>query len=433
MNQNTDLKSWRECVKSSTLEEIQILINSLNEDELEKFYTDWTIWARDEQLQPQTNWFIWLILTGRGWGKTRTGAEFIIDRVKQGYKRIAIVGQTKADVRDTMIEIGESALLNVAPKNLMPDYEPSKRRLEWKNGAIAIVYSGDEPNQLRGPQHDTAWVDELAKFKYPEETWDNLEFGLRLSENPRAVITTTPRPIPIIKKLIKDKSVYITRGKIYENINNLPKAYLDRMRDKYEGTRLGRQELNGEILEETQGALWTLKLIDKLRVNEAPKLKRIGVAIDPEATSTEESAETGIIGAGLGEDGHGYVLADSSIRARPNVWASQAIKLLNSLKADFIIAEINNGGEMVETVIKTVDSNVNYEGIHASRGKRTRAEPVSALYEQGKIHHVGTFSDLEDQMCNWIPGEKSPDRMDALVWVITKLMIGIKEPKITLI
>lgn len=417
-----------ESLKKYPKDKVISAFEDLSDKEANLLLTDWKLWARKEQLPPEKYWEIWLILTGRGWGKTRTGAEWVLQRVREGYKRIALIGQTKADVRDTMIEVGDSAILNIASPDLIPEYVPSNRRLTWnkgkKNEAIAIIYSGDEPSQLRGPQHDTAWVDELAKFKYPQETWDNLELGLRLSLDPKICVTTTPRPIPIIKKLIKEKNTVVVRGNTYENIENLPKVFVSRIKDKYENTRIGRQELKGEILEEVQGALWNLNLIDKYRVNEIPDLKRIVIAIDPEATSTKDSAETGIIGAGLGIDGHGYILNDRSLRARPDVWGSQAIKLYNELKASRIIAEINNGGEMVESVLRTIEESISYKAIHASKGKLTRAEPISALYEQGKVHHVGVFAELEDQMCNWIPGEKSPDRMDALVWALTELMLG---------
>jgi len=412
-----------------------LLFESFSDKEIEAIYYDWQMWARPKQLEPKGDWFAWLIRTGRGWGKTRTGAEWIIERVRQGYKRIALVGKTKADVRDTMVELGDSAILNIAPPDLMPKFIPSHRRLEWQNGAIAIIYSGDEPDQLRGPQHDTAWVDELAKYQYPDETWDNLEMGLRIGKNPQVCVTTTPRPIKLIKKLIKDKQVVDVVGSTLENKSNLTDTFIERMIDKYQGTRLGRQEIEGEILEDVEGALWNVDLIDRNRIKEedAPDLTRIVVAIDPEATSNENSAETGIIVAGLGNDGHGYVLKDNSIKATPNIWASQAIKSYYEFKADRIIAEANNGGEMIETVIKTIDNHISYKSVHASRGKVTRAEPVCALYEQNKIHHVGILPELEDQMCSWVQGNKSPDRLDALVWALTELMLDNDEPNVRLL
>jgi len=397
------------------------LIAELSDDECLALLYDWEFWARPEQLPPAQAWSVWLLLSGRGFGKTRTGSEFINWRVRTGSKYIALIGKSKADVRDTMIEVGDSSILKCSPPWFMPDYQPSKRRIVWPNGAIAMVYSGDEPDQLRGPQHDTAWVDELAKFQYPEETWDNMEMGLRLGGDPKVIVTTTPRPIPLIKKLVTDKDTVIVRGRTDDNIGNLSSKFIERIYNKYSGTRLGRQELSGEILEDRQGALWTQTLIEKHRVRLAPTLTRIIVAIDPEATSTEDSSETGIIVVGEGSDGHYYVVRDSSLRATPNVWAGVAVNAYHDLSADRIIGEVNNGGEMIEAVIRNLDPNVSYTAVRATRGKITRAEPISALYEQGKVHHVGCLPDLEDQMVNYVAGEKSPDRMDALVWGLTFL------------
>jgi phage terminase large subunit-like protein len=384
---------------------------------------DWGFWARDEQLPPGGEaWFAWFIRSGRGWGKTRTGAEFVRDRVEKGARKIAIVGQTKADVRDTMIELGDSGILRVCPPWNRPIYEPSKRRLIWKNGAIGMIYSGDEPDQLRGPQHDTAWVDELAKFKYPQDTWDNLEMGMRLG-SPKVCLTTTPRPIPLIKTLLADPRTVVVAGNTFDNAANLPASFVARIKEKYSGTRLGRQEIEGEILDDNPRALWHLKSIEANRVRTAPSLIRIVVAIDPAVSSGPDSAETGIVAAGLGADGHGYVLADKSLMGTPKAWAAEATGLYYLLKADRILAEVNNGGDMVESTVRMYDEAVAYKAVHASRGKATRAEPVSALYEQNKVHHVGCFPELEDQMCSWMPGDKSPDRMDALVWALTELMV----------
>jgi len=349
------------------------------------------------------------------------------------------VGQTKADVRDTMVEVGDSSILRISPPWFKPEYEPSKRRLTWPNGVIGIIYSGDEPDQLRGPQHAKAWVDELSKYRYPEDTWDNLEFGMRVGEKPQVIVSTTPRPIPIIKALVKDPSAVVTRGTSYENQANLSPSFIGRIFGRYEGTRLGRQELRGEILEDNPDALWQRQSIDDLRVRQNPPCSRVVVGVDPEATSGENSAETGIIVAGITmQEGklQGYVLDDLSIRASPSGWASAVITAYYKHKADIVIAEDNNGGEMVEYTIRSVDSKVPVKRIHASRGKYTRAEPISALYEQQKVHHVGFFSDLEDQMCEWVPGDKSPDRLDALVWSLTELFNAgepatVDVPKIT--
>ncbi|MHB8928934.1 MAG: DNA-packaging protein [Bacillota bacterium] len=418
--------SLAESLASLPSSERERILKDLSKREAEGLLFDWKFWARPNQMPPPGDWFVWLLLSGRGFGKTRTGAEWIRARAASGkYSRIALVAETAADARDVMIE-GESGVLAVSPPWFMPEYEPSKRRLTWPNGAIATTYSGKEPEQLRGPQHDTAWVDELAKFKYPEATWDNLELGLRLGPDPRCVVTTTPKPIKIIKSLLADSDVTITRGSSYENIGNLAPSFIRRVIKKYEGTTLGRQELWAQLLEDAQGALWKRAQIDKLRVVQMADLVRIVVSIDPAASNTEDSDETGIVVGGLGSDGHGYILEDLSLHASPDGWARAAVAAYNKYKADRVVAEVNNGGDMVEHTVRTVDQNVAYTAVHASRGKVIRAEPVSALYEQGRVHHVGTFGNLEDQLCSWEPtsGQKSPDRLDALVWLVTELMLG---------
>lgn len=423
------LNSVAKSIASLPPELRQQAIASLSDREALELLYDWGFWARGEQFPPGgKEWFVWFIKSGRGWGKTRTGAEFVRDRVAKGARKIAIVGQTKADVRDTMIEVGDSALLKVCPPWDRPLYEPSKRRLIWKNGAIGMIYSGDEPNQLRGPQHDTAWVDELAKFKYPQDTWDNLEMGMRLTESPQVCLTTTPRPIPIIKELLKDPTTVTVSGKTFDNEANLPEIYLRRIKRKYSGTRLGRQEIDGEVLEDNPRALWHLSKIDEYRVQAAPTLIRVVVAIDPAVSTGPDSCDTGIVAAGLGSDGHGYVLSDKSLMATPKAWAAEAVGMYYALKADRVVAEVNNGGDMVESTVRMYDEEVSYKAVHASRGKAIRAEPVSALYEQGRVHHVGCFPELEDQMCNWVPGDSTKnDRMDALVWALTELMVTDSE------
>lgn len=364
-----------------------------------------------------------MILSGRGAGKTRTGAEWVVHRAEHGpFHPIALVGQTKADVRDTMIEAGASSIMKISNPWFTPRYEPSKRRVTWPNGVIATAFSGDEPDQLRGPQHGSAWVDELAKFKYPDETWSNLEFGLRLGETPRVVITTTPRPIPIIKRLSTEDGTILTRVSTYDNWHNLSPTFIKRVIRRYEGTRLARQELYGEIIGDVEGALWTRDMIEATRVSKAPDLVRIVVGVDPHASS----GETGIIVAGLGSGGHGYILDDRTTGGKPAEWGGQVAAAYNTWMADKVVAEANHGGDMVVYTISSVDSVVGKQTkkLYASRGKRTRAEPVSALYEKGEIHHVGMFSDLEDEQCSWVQGESdSPNRMDAMVWAITELML----------
>lgn len=418
-----ELDLLRSYLKRATPDEIREAVMSLSQQDAEALLYDWGLWARNNQLSPELPWVVWLCLAGRGWGKTRTGAEEVRSWVNQGYGRIALVGRTAADVRDVMIQ-GESGLLAIYPKHERPRYIESKRRVEWSNGAIATCYSADKPDQLRGPQHDKAWADELASWQYPD-AWDQLMFGLRLGDNPQVIVTTTPRPTPIIKKLIADKTTAIVRGSTFDNKANLASAFITTITDKYQGTRLGRQELYAEVLDDNPNALWKREDIEKYRAKQAPTMQRMVVAIDPAATSKDDSDETGIIVAGKDILGEFYVFKDASLRDTPNNWAKAALSAYKDFRADRIIGEVNNGGEMVEAVIRNVDPYVSYTGVHASRGKVTRAEPIAALYEQGKVHHVGMFSELEDQMCEWVPGEKSPDRMDALVWALTELSTGV--------
>jgi phage terminase large subunit-like protein len=394
-------------------------INALTEAEAEALVYDWSWNARPSQMLPDGNWIIWLIMAGRGFGKTRTGAETVRQWVKK-YPYVNLIGATLDDARDIMIE-GESGILAICPKDERPRYV--KRQLHWPNGAKSLVFTADEPERLRGKQHMKLWADELGAWRYPE-SWDQASLGLRLGDSPQAIVTTTPKPTKIVKDLVFDPTTFITRGSTYDNRNNLAQAFLKQIINKYEGTRLGRQELHAELLTDNPGALWKREQIELLRVKEVPQLNRIVVAIDPAVTSEEESDETGISVAGLGADKHGYILEDASMRSTPDQWARKAVQLYHQYKADRIIGETNNGGDMIETIIRTIDPNVPYKGVHASRGKMIRAEPISALYEQGKVHHVGMFAQLEDQMCDWDPAtaKKSPDRMDALVWALTELM-----------
>lgn len=388
----------------------------------------WRYWARPNQLPPQGDWYLWLILTGRGWGKTRTGAEWVRREVESRRRsRIALVADNAADARDVMVE-GESGIMACAHPRYRPTYEPSKRRLTWPDGQVATMYSAEDPEQLRGPQHDGAWGDEPAKWRHGIETYDNLLMGLRLGGDPRAVFTTTPKPVRLIREILKRSDTVVTRGHTSDNYANLSPTFRATVVARYEGTRLGRQELAGELLDDVPGALWTRTMIDDLRIETAPELRRIVVAIDPAVTSGEDADETGIVVAGKGMDGKGYVLRDATGRMSPMAWAQRAIRLYEEYGADRIVAEINNGGEMVEATLRTVNGSIPYTAVHATRGKRVRAEPIAALYEQGKIHHVGSWPDLEDQMCNYTPDgyDGSPDRLDALVWALTEL--GISAP-----
>jgi phage terminase large subunit-like protein len=389
------------------------------------------------QVEPPGDWFVWLILAGRGYGKTRVGAETVNTWANSGrYGRIGLIGRTAADVRDVMVE-GESGILASAAPWQRPKYEPSKRRLTWPNGARATTYSADEPESVRGPQHDGLWCDEVAAWSGPEAL-DLALMGLRLGEDPRAILTTTPKPTPFIKRLRAQSNVAITTGTTYENLSNLAAAFRKQVVEQYEGTRLGLQELMAQILDDNPDALWRREpMLDALRVPrgdlDALDLVRIVVAVDPAVSVAEGSAETGIIVVGLGVDGHLYVLADKSGRYTPEGWASQAIAAYHAYNADRIVGEVNNGGDLVERNVRaSADQPIPFQAVHASRGKRIRAEPVAAIYERGKAHHVGAFPILEDQLCDWTPDDDvSPDRLDALVWGATALVLDRKaEPNV---
>ena len=340
-------------------------------------------------------------------------------------RRIALVAKTPADARDVMIEHGDSSLLAVAPPGWRPTYEPSKRRVTWPNGAAATIYSSAEYETLRGPQHDTAWCDEFAAWHYPQETWDMLMMGLRLGDNPQCLVTTTPKPITPLKKILASPHTVVTGGSSYDNRANLPESWFTQVIARYEGTTLGQQELYARLLEEMPGAFWTRETIERSRVTaaEVPEpLTRIVVAIDPAVSSEEDSNETGIIVAGKARNGHAYVLEDRSGIYTPVVWARQAIQAYKTWKADRVVAETNQGGEMVEATLRVADPQVSYRGLYAARAKQNRAEPISGFYERGMVHHVGAFPALEDQLCTWVPGEDSPDRLDALVWALHELL-----------
>lgn len=398
------------------------LISQLTDEEALDLIYDWSIWARPNQLAPDGDWWIWLLLAGRGFGKTASLIHFAQHKaMTMPGSRGIFSAPTAADVRDILVE-GDSGILNAVHPRFRPVYQPSKRRLTWANGTIAILVSADEPDRFRGLQGHWAICDELAAWRRPE-AFDMLLMGLRLGQAPQLAIATTPRPTQLIRSLAKNPEVRITKGVTQENIANLAPVYVNRIIAPYVGTRLGRQELNAEILEDTPGALWKQEQLDKTRVPQTPTLVRIVVAIDPAASAHEGSSETGIIVAGVDRKGHGYVLDDVSLKDSPEQWAQAAVDAYKKYEADRMIGEVNNGGDMVEAVIRSNDKTVSFKQVRASRGKVTRAEPVSALYEQGKVHHVGHFSQLESQITTWVPGEKSPDRMDALVWAITELML----------
>ncbi len=396
------------------------------------------MWARPGQLLPGTpratiqrdDWLYWLLLAGRGYGKTKTGAETVREWAEEPDARILMIAPTANDVREVMIE-GPSGLLSCYPPDRRPLYNSSRHLITFPSGAIGITRSADEPERLRGPQFNKFWADELCAWRFVEDAWDQLSFGFRaLSKNLRGVITTTPKPIKILKDLIADPDTVITRGSSYENRANLSKKYIQTVIASKEGTRLGRQEIWAEVLEDMPGALWRRDMIDPHRIRPADinwqNVIRIVVSIDPAVTAKEDSNETGISVVGLTRNGHVIVLDDLSGVYAPLEWANVAVDAFHRRRADRIVGEVNNGGDLVEANIRAVSPNVPYRAVHASRGKMVRAEPVAALYDQGRVHHVGSFQTLEDQLCSWVPGQKSsssPDRMDALVWGITELLI----------
>lgn len=432
--------STAELLLSLPEQERQKILDGLTEQQAASLLWDWSVWARPNQLAPSGDWLTWLVLAGRGFGKTRCGVEWVrsiatgsTPLASGSHKRIALIAETAADARDVLVE-GESGLLAIHPKDFRPVYEPSKRRVTWPNGAIATLYNATEPDQLRGPQHDAALCDELAKWRYSQETWDMLQFGLRLGDNPKQVITTTPRPIPLLKQLLAEPSTKVTRGSTLDNKLNLAPAFLKTIISKYEGTRLGRQELSAEILDDVPDALWTRAALDRDRrkPDQVPPLRRVVVAIDPAAKKNEiveDGAATGIVVAGVGEDGRGYVLDDATCRESPNGWARKAVACFDRYEGNCIVGEVNNGGDMVESTVRAVRHAVPFKSVHASRGKWTRAEPIAALYEQGRISHVGTFAALEDEMVNFgpngMPNGASPDHLDACVWALTELFPAI--------
>lgn len=386
---------------------------------------DWPKLARPNQVLPSGHWKIWLLMAGRGFGKTRTGAETLRLWVKKGIcRRMALIADTESECRQVMVE-GLSGLLAVHPPREKPTYEPSNRQLIWPNGALATCFSAEAYEHLRGPQFDGAWVDELAKFRESEKVWDQLMFGLRLGINPRVIVTTTPRPTPLIKGLIQNPDVVVSKGTTFENAKNLASTFINYIRNNYESSWLGRQELYADLVEENPEALWSHSLIEKAKESyQETSLARIVIAIDPAVSHGKQSDETGIIVAGLTTDRIGVVLEDLSLKAPAHIWVQKAIEAYHRLKADRIVAEVNMGGELVEQLLRNYDSSVSYKAVRAMRGKSLRAEPIASLYERGKVWHAPHLFKLEEQLCSYVPGvtTKSPDRLDALVWALTDLM-----------
>jgi phage terminase large subunit-like protein len=441
-------------LKDMPKDEVKAALNTLSIAQLEELRYDWKFWARDKQIPPETGWYIWYLSAGRSFGKTRCGAEYIRDQVKRGVKDIAIIGRTSAETRDVCL-YGKSGLLNVCwegdktyrGKHLgFPKYYKNDKKLVWANGAVAKLFSAEEPEAPRGSQFEVCWLDELASWAYQQEMWDQIQFCMRIGR-PRIVITTTPRSTPLIRSLVdrglKGKDVLLTTGSSYEN-TAMPKQFFDELRDKYEGTRLGQQEIHAAILPDNEGALWTASMIDDCQIDrkDLPELQRIVVAVDPAVTNNVESDMTGIVVAGIDINGKGYVLGDYSVKTSPEAWANKAIELYHKFGASRIVYESNQGKDLIPTLFRTIDENIPLKGVHASQGKIARAEPVSALYEQGKVKHVrnpedfdANLMELEKQLTSFEPlgRYKSPDRYDALVWGLTELMLkGVSRPKLTL-
>lgn len=400
------------------------VLGKLTEAEAEALLHDWRgFLARPEQIAPEGDWDIWLVLAGRGFGKTETGARWVKEQVEAGVKSIALIAETQKDLEEVMV----ARILAVHPEGQKPSVRYKPVRITWPNGAVALGYNGTEPNQLRGPEFEAAWLDELAKYRHARETWDMLQFGMRLGNHPRQIVTTTPRATELIKAIVagQEGKIAITHGKTTDNASNLAPSFLTKIRARYEGTRLGRQELNAEILGDLPGALWTMASLDAYRLREEPKMARIVVAVDPAVTDNEESDEHGIIVVGLSDDQRGIVLEDASMTGSPGEWARRVASLYRTWGADAVVVEVNQGGDMVRHTLQTAAPNLSIREVRASRGKHIRAEPIAALYEQGRIAHVGAYPELETQMTQMTSGgyrgDGSPDRLDALVWGLSDL------------
>ena len=438
-------KITADVLRSLPDEEVADILKQLGPKKAEELRHDWGFWARPEQLEPAGNWNTWVALAGRGWGKTRAGAEWVRHRIRSGDKIVHCVAPTKGDVRRVMVE-GDSGLLNVCwsgdttyrGKHIgFPVWSPTNNSLTWENGAKAVFFTAEDPERLRGPQAYSAWCDELCAWRNAQDTWDMMMFGLRLGKHPKVFVTTTPKTTKLIRTILDDEKTVVSKGSTYDNASNLADTFLDAVRKTYEGTRLGRQELYAEILDEASGALWNRTLLAKCEIekDEVPNLSRIVVSIDPAITSNAESDMTGIVVAGVDQEGIAYVLEDHTGRYTPQQWAAKAVELYHDHMADRVVAERNQGGDMVRHTLHTEDENLPVKLVHASRGKMARAEPVSALYEQNKVKHVRGLNDLEDQMVQWEPlgSIGSPDRLDALVWALTDLSLnGYAKPQLKL-
>nr|QSE37339.1 MAG: terminase large subunit [Caudoviricetes sp.] len=430
-------------------EDLETILAQLPPAKAEELIYTWEFWARPQQIAPQGDWNTWFINAGRGFGKTRAGVEWVRSKVKMGHKRIAAIAATNSDIERVMIN-GESGFLarcwkgdkdNKGKPLGQPVWSPTKRLLTWENGAYVQFFSAEEPERLRGPQFEAAWCDELAAWNRDRDTWDMLQFCLRLGKHPQVCVTTTPKPTKLVRDILKNPKTTVTYGSTFDNSANLASTYLDAVKSQYEGTRLGRQELYAEILDEASGALWNRQTLSQCEVEVddpvafAETLARVVVSVDPAVSSNSESDMTGIVVAGIDINGVCYILQDATDRYTPEGWAAKAIELYHLYGADRIVAERNQGGEMVRYTFKTVDETIPIKLVHASRGKFARAEPVSALYERNRVKHLKGLDALEDQMVQWCPlgSVGSPDRLDAMVWAVTELALkGIARPELNL-
>lgn len=430
-------------------EDLEGILTQLPPHKAEELMYNWHFWAREQQIAPEGDWNTWFINAGRGFGKTRAGVEWVRNKVIQGHKRIAAVASTNSDIERVMIN-GESGFLArcwAGDKTIKgvplgkPQWSPTKRLLTWENGAYVQFFSAEEPERLRGPQFEAAWCDELAAWNRDRDTWDMLQFCLRLGKHPQICVTTTPKPTKLVRDILKNPKTVVTYGSTFDNSANLAATYLEAVKSQYDGTRLGRQELYAEILDEASGALWNRQTLVECEIDVdnpvefAETLARVVVSVDPAVSSNAESDMTGIIVAGMDINGICYVLQDATDRYTPEGWAAKAIELYHQYGADRIVAERNQGGEMVRYTFKTVDETIPIKLVHASRGKFARAEPVSSLYERHRVKHVKGLDALEDQLVQWEPlgNIGSPDRLDAMVWAITELALkGISKPELNL-
>ncbi|WP_316014568.1 DNA-packaging protein [Roseobacter sp. HKCCA0434] len=432
-----------EFLLSANEADIEEFLDGLSDNAIAALSWFWDIWALDHQRAPAGDWSTWLIMGGRGAGKTRAGAEWVRGLVEGPTPlapgrctRIALVGETYDQARDVMV-LGDSGLIACSPPDRRPKWIASRRVLVWPNGAEAQVFSASDPQALRGPQFDAAWCDELAKWKKGQQAWDMLQFALRLGDDPRCVVTTTPAAVALFEEVLEDEATVVTSAPTSANANNLAPAFLRAVTKKYGGTVLGRQELDGELIRDMPGTLWPRARIEAARVDAAPELTRVVVAVDPPVTGKDSSDGCGLIVAGLAREGENWravILDDLSLpTASPNEWAAAAVAAYRDWQADCIVAEVNQGGAMVERMLRHNSPDVAYRGVHASRSKSARAEPVAALYEQGRVVHAGAFPQLEDEMAAMMrsgySGRGSPDRLDAMVWAVTDLMAEAERPE----